>query len=36
MKAKHEDRVDARDKKRLERFIDEEINYILDCYEQQP
>ena len=32
-KAKHEDRVDARDKKRLERFIDQEINYILDCYD---
>ena len=25
IKAKHEDRVDARDKKRLERYIDEEI-----------
>ena len=33
VKAKHEDRVDARDKKHLERFIDEEINYILDCYD---
>ena len=33
VKAKHEDHVDARDKKRLERFIDEEINYILDCYD---
>ena len=33
IKAKHEDRVDARDKKRLERYIDEEINYILDCYD---
>ena len=32
-KAKHEDRVEARDKKRLERYIDEEINYILDCYD---
>ena len=32
-KAKHEDRKDARDKKRLERYIDEEINYILDCYD---
>ena len=33
VKAKHEDRVDARDKKRLEKYIDEEINYILDCYD---
>ena len=32
-KAKHEDRKDARDKRRLENFIDEEINYILDCYD---
>ena len=32
-KAKHEDRKDARDKKRMERYIDEEINYILDCYD---
>ena len=31
MKAKHEDHRDARDKKRLERFIDDEILYILDC-----
>ena len=29
--AKHEDRKDARDKKRMEFYIDEEINYILDC-----
>ena len=33
VQAKHEDRKDARDKKRLERYIDEEINYILDCYD---
>ena len=33
MKAKLEDHKDARDKKHLERFIDEEINYILDCYD---
>ena len=33
MKAKHEDHRDARDKKRLERFIDDEILYILDCYD---
>jgi Asp-tRNA(Asn)/Glu-tRNA(Gln) amidotransferase A subunit family amidase len=31
--ARHEDYKDARDKKRLERFIDDEINYILDCYD---
>jgi hypothetical protein len=31
--AKHEDRKDARDKKRMEFYIDEEINYILDCYD---
>ena len=33
MKAKHEDHRDVRDKKRLERFIDDEILYILDCYD---
>ena len=33
VKAKHEDHVDARDKRHLERFIDQEINYILDCYD---
>ena len=32
-KAKNEDHVDARDKRRLEKYIDEEINYILDCYD---
>ena len=32
-KAKYEDHVDARDKRRLEKYIDEEINYILDCYD---
>ena len=32
-KARHEDRVDARDKRRLENYIDDEINYILDCYD---
>ncbi len=31
--AKHEDRKDARDKKRMEFYIDEGINYILDCYD---
>ena len=33
MKAKHEDHRDTRDKKRLEHFIDDEILYILDCYD---
>lgn len=32
-KAKAEDLKDARDKKRLERFVDDRINYILDCYD---
>ena len=32
-KAKHEDRIEARDKRRLEKSIDEGINYILDCYD---
>lgn len=32
-KARHEDHKDTRDKKRLERYIDEEILYILDCYD---
>ena len=32
-KAKHEDRKDARDKRRLEGFIEDEITYILDCYD---
>ena len=31
--AKHEDRKEARDKKRLENFMDQEILYILDCYD---
>ena len=33
VQAKHEDRKDARDKKRMEFYIDEGINYILDCYD---
>ena len=33
VKAKHEDRKDARDKRRLENYIDSEIDYILDCYD---
>ena len=30
-KAKHEDRQEARDKRRLENYIEDEIDYILDC-----
>ena len=33
VKAKHEDRKDARDKRRLENFMDDEILYIMDCYD---
>ena len=32
-KAKAEDSKDTLDKKRLERFIDDRINYVLDCYD---
>ncbi len=32
-KAKAEDFKDVSDKKRLERFVDDRINYILDCYD---
>ena len=32
VRAKHEDRVEERDKRRLENYIDGEIAYILDCY----
>ena len=32
-KARHEDRVEARDRRRLENYIDDEIDYILDCYD---
>ena len=32
-KAKAEDYKDARDQKRLERFVDDRINYVLDCYD---
>ena len=32
-KAKAEDFKDVRDKKRLERFIDDRIAYVLDCYD---
>ena len=33
VKAKHEDIKDARDKRHLENYIDDEILYILDCYD---
>lgn len=33
VKAKHEDHRDARDKRHLEAFMDDEILYILDCYD---
>ena len=33
VKAKAEDLKDVRDRKRLENFIDNRINYILDCYD---
>ena len=32
-RAKHEDRKEERDKRRLENYIDGEIAYILDCYD---
>ena len=32
-KARHEDLRDARDKHRLEMFMDDELQYILDCYD---
>ena len=33
VQAKHQDRKDARDKRVLEAIIDEDIAYILDCYD---
>ena len=33
VKAKHEDYVNARDKRMLENYMDDEILYILDCYD---
>ena len=33
MKAKHEDYVNARDKRLLENYMDDQIMYILDCYD---
>lgn len=32
-KARHEDFKEARDKSRLEAFIDNEILYVMDCYD---
>lgn len=33
VKAKHEDYVNARDKKLLEHYMDDKMLYILDCYD---
>ena len=33
VKAKHEDYVNARDKKLLENYMDDQILYIMDCYD---
>ncbi len=33
VKAKHEDHVNARDKRHLENYMDEQLLYILDCYD---
>ena len=33
VKAKHEDSVNARDKRLLENYMDDQIMYILDCYD---
>ena len=33
VKARHEDHVNARDKKLLEKYMDDQILYILDCYD---
>ena len=33
VRAKHEDYVNARDKKLLENYMDDKILYILDCYD---
>ena len=33
VKARHEDHRDARDKRNLELFIDDELLYILECYD---
>ena len=33
VKAKHEDYVNARDRKLLENYMDDQILYIMDCYD---
>ena len=33
VKAKHEDYVNARDKKLLENYMDDQLLYIMDCYD---
>ena len=33
VKAKHEDYVNARDKRLLENYMDDQVMYILDCYD---
>ena len=33
VKAKHEDHVNARDKRHLENYLDDQILYILECYD---
>ena len=33
VKARHEDHVNARDKKLLENYMEDQILYILDCYD---
>ena len=33
VKAKHEDHVNARDKRLLENYMDDKMLYILDCYD---
>ena len=33
VKAKHEDYVNARDKRLLENYMDDQVTYILDCYD---
>ena len=33
VKAKHEDHVNARDRKLLENYMDDKILYIMDCYD---
>ena len=33
IKARHEDYVNARDKRMLENYMDDEILYIMDCYD---